>query len=167
MNNYDYLLNNYNRAFSMNDFNMLTQADLLPHQNMEMPNSTTSSTNMNNMNMMRLYTPEEAYDKGNLFANLYQQYQNYRPQVLKATNEKERMFLEFSRTAFAAHELNLFLDNFPNNSSMLRLFNDYSNRANVLKEEYEKKYGPINVSSSNDTTPFEWENEAWPWEGEF
>ena len=97
-----------------------------------------SSANMNNTNM-NLYTPEEAYDKGNLFANLYQQYKNYKPTILRANNEKERMFLEFSRMAFAAHELNLFLDNFPNNSSMLRLFSDYSNRANALKKEYENK----------------------------
>jgi len=166
MNNYDYLLNNYNRAFSVNDFNMLAQNDLLPIQNMEMP-TNTSSANMNNTNM-KLYTPEEAYDKGNLFANLYQQYKNYRPTVLRASNERERMFLEFSRMAFAAHELNLFLDNFPNNSSMLRLFSDYSNRANALKKEYENKYGPITVSSTNgSTTPFEWVKDAWPWEGEF
>lgn len=165
MNNYDYLLNNYNRAFSMNDFNMLNQSDLLPKQNMNMPQNP-ASMNMPNPNF-NLYTPQEAYDKGNLFANLYKQYKNYRPATLRANNERERMFLEFSRIAFAAHELNLFLDNYPDNSSMLRLFHDYSNRAEMLKEEYEKKYGPLTVSSSNDTTPFQWVKESWPWEGEF
>ena len=141
MNNYDYLLNNYNRAFSMNDFNMLNQSDLLPKQNMNMPQNP-ASMNMPNPNF-NLYTPQEAYDKGNLFANLYKQYKNYRPATLRANNERERMFLEFSRMAFAA------------------------NRAEMLKEEYEKKYGPLTVSSSNDTTPFQWVKESWPWEGEF
>lgn len=170
MNNYDYLLGNYNRAFSMNDFNMLTQADLLPSQNMKMPNNLSSTNaNMNTSNAgVQLYTPVEAYDKGNLFANLYSQYKDYKPVILRANNERERMFLEFSRMAFAAHELNLYLDNYPDNSSILRLFHDYSTRANALKQEYEQKYGPITVSSSNgNTVPFQWVNSAWPWEGEF
>ena len=91
---------------------------------------------------------------------------NYKPAVLRATNERERMFLEFSRMAFAAHELNLYLDNYPDNSSMLRLFHDYSNRASALMEEYQKKYGPIVVSSSGVNIPFQWVNSTWPWEGE-
>lgn len=156
MNNYEYLLNNYNRAFSTNDFNMLAPSDLIAN------NNTGINSNI------QLYTPQEAYDKGNLFSNLYQQYKDYKPATLRANNERERMFLEFSRMAFAAHELNLFLDNYPDNSSILRLFNDYSNRANALSQEYQQKYGPITVSNSNGSkVPFEWVNEAWPWEGEF
>ncbi len=170
MNNYDYLLGNHTRAFSMNDFNMLSQADLSPNLNqMINPNMNMPNQNMNTANQgIQLYTPDEAYNKGNLFSNLYNQYKDYKPTILRANNERERMFLELSRMAFAAHELNLYLDNYPNNSSMLRLFSDYSNRANALKKDYEQKYGPITVSSTNGSKiPFEWENEAWPWEGEF
>lgn len=172
MNNYDYFLNNYERALAMNDFNMLTQADLSPNMTQMMPSTQNQNTNMNastntNMPNISLYTPQEAYEKGNLFSNLYQPYKNYQPAVLRANSERERMFLEFSRMAFAAHELNLYLDNYPNNSSMLRLFSDYSNRANALKKEYEQKYGPLTVSSTSGTkVPFEWVNVTWPWEGE-
>ncbi len=162
MNNYDYLLNQYNRANSFDDFNVLAQNDLLPKMNVGM---NPSDMNMGN-DGIHLSTPQEAYDKGNLFSNLYQQYKNYKPTVLRANNERERMFLEFSRMAFAAHELNLYLDNYPNNSSMLRLFHDYSNRANALMEEYQQKYGPLTVSSSSGSiVPFQWVSSTWPWEG--
>ncbi len=165
MNNYEYLLNNYNRAFSANDFNILPQTNQNQNQN---PNSNINNNILGINPNIQLYTPQEAYDKGNLFSNLYQQYEGYQPTILKANNERERMFLEFSRMAFAAHELNLFLDNYPNNSSMLRLFSDYANRAKNLEQEYQQKYGPITVSNtSGEKIPFQWENEAWPWEGEF
>ncbi len=162
MNDYDYLLNQYNTANSFRDFNVLAQNGLLPNMNTGMNQSNMNMVNAN----IQLYTPQEAYEKGNLFSNLYQQYMNYKPAVLRATNERERMFLEFSRMAFAAHELNLYLDNYPDNSSMLRLFHDYSNRASALMEEYQKKYGPIVVSSSGVNIPFQWVNSTWPWEGE-
>lgn len=33
-------------------------------------------------------------------------------------------------------------------------------------EQYENKYGPINLSSSLlDETPWGWNTEYWPWEG--
>lgn len=127
--------------------------------------NTNNSMYQNNENSS-LFPPEEAYNKGNLFASLYQQYKNYQPVTLKENNEQEKLFLEFSRMAFAAHELNLYLDNFPNDTSMIQLFVDYQERANSLLKQYEKLYGPITLSGSiNTKTPFAWEYGQWPWEG--
>lgn len=118
-----------------------------------------------NNNIPSLFSPEEGYNKGNLFSNLYSQYKNYTPKTLTASNEKEKLFLELSQTSFAAHELNLYLDMYPNDESMITLFNDYRERANNLIKEYETKYGPLSISSDNSNqSPFAWENEAWPWE---
>ncbi len=125
------------------------------------------SRNTNQTNMMpSLFTPEEGYNKGNLFANLYSQYKNYKPAVLTASNEKDRLFLNYAQNAFAAHELNLYLDLHPNDTSMITLFNDYREKADQLMKEYESKYGPLNISSNSlNQTPFVWEQETWPWEG--
>lgn len=112
-----------------------------------------------------LYTPEEGYNKGNLFENLYEEYKNYKPIKLEARNEEESLYLELARYAFAAHELNLYLDLHPDDSSMLALFNDYRSRADQLKMEYEKKYGPLSVSSDVMQNSFTWEEDKWPWEG--
>ena len=84
---------------------------------------------------------------------------------LKAKNEKDALFLELSRYAFAAHELNLYLDLHPEDTSMLTLFNDYRERANRLAQAYESKYGPLPISSNSGTTNFLWHSQNWPWEG--
>lgn len=122
-----------------------------------------------NVNMPSLFNPTVGYDNGNLFSGLYQQYKNYRPVTLTANNERERMLLDLSRMAFAAHELNLYLDTHPDDTSMITLFNDYRTKSNELIKDYEKKYGPINISSDslNDKTPFAWEQNTWPWEERF
>lgn len=126
--------------------------------------------NMNNnmSNSMTLFNVTDAYNNGNLYSNLYSQYKDYKPTILKANNEKEQLLLELSRVAFAAHELNLYLDLYPNDESMLALFNDYRQEANSLLEQYESKYSPLNVSSDNmEKSPFAWENTSWPWEDRY
>lgn len=129
--------------------------------------SFRNNTNMNNFNQS-LVTPTEGYNRGNMFANLYDQYKNYRPENLRASNEQERLFLEISRTSFAAHELNLYLDIYPNDVSMIKLFNDYREKCEQLTKEYEQKYGPLSVKSDSlNQTPFMWEKSPWPWEDRF
>ena len=112
-----------------------------------------------------LFPPKEGFEKGNLFANLYSQYKDYKPAKLKADNERERMFLELAEISFAAHELNLYLDVRPNDSSMIALFNDYRNKEMELTKSYEQKYGPLTVNSENSSSNhFSWVDGSWPWE---
>ena len=120
----------------------------------------------NNMTGSFLFTPEVAYNNGNLFSNLYSQYKNYRPAQLSANTEKEKLLLDIGRLSFAAHDLNLYLDLNPNDESMLALFNDYRKQADSMISEYESKFGPLNISSNSlETGPFKWINSPWPWEG--
>ena len=113
-----------------------------------------------------LYSPEEGYMKGNLFPELYDQYKNYQPVILRAKDEQSKLLLELSAVSFASHELNLYLDLHPNDESVLTLFNDYRRKTNSLIDEYEIKYGPITVNSDSlDASPFLWEVDAWPFEG--
>ena len=124
------------------------------------------NSQMNNPSNMNLYAPKEGYEKGNLFSNLYNQYKNYKPATLKPKNERESKLQELATTAFAAHELNLYLDLHPEDQSMLTLFNDYRKKADELTKEFERQYGPLNIASSatvNDNM-FAWEENHWPWE---
>lgn len=125
------------------------------------------NTSMGGFQNMNLYPPKEGYEKGNLFNDLYSQYKNYRPASLKPINEQEKKLYELSAIAFAAHELNLYLDLHPSDQSMLALFNDYRRKSNDLIKEYEEKFGPLSVSSNSmeGKNTFTWEKEAWPWEG--
>ena len=129
-------------------------------------NMTNNSYNMiPKMMNTSLYNPLDGYNKGNLFPNLYSQYKNYKPVELKADNEREQILLDLSKVAFAAHELNLYLDLNPNDESMLTLFNDYRKEANALMRQYEAKYGPLNIKSDSlEKGPFAWVKNMWPWE---
>lgn len=118
-----------------------------------------------NMNMPSLYSPEEGFNKGNMFSNLYEQYKNYRPKELVGNNDMEKLFLELARICFAKHDIQLYLDLHPDDVSMIQLFNDYRERENKLLKMFESKYGVINTDSDSlDQTPFVWATEKFPWE---
>ena len=111
-----------------------------------------------------LFGPYEGYLKGNLFKDLYEQYNNYKPATLKPTSEKEQELFNLNQIHFAMHDLNLYLDVFPNDKEALSKFMEYENIYNELLENYEKKYGPINVNNTLGNTPFNWVNTSFPWE---
>lgn len=116
------------------------------------------------MNNPKFFTEREGYLRGNMFRNLYSQYKNYEPAILRPTNEQEEMFLRMSEKEFAAHDLNLYLDLYPNDGNALDLFNKYRKEANRLMMEYEEKYGPILISSDSlNTSPFLWQTLIFPW----
>ena len=128
--------------------------------------NNTNQMFFNGMNYNpNLYNPKEGFEKGNMFSNLYEQYKNYRPIIVNPRTEQEKMLYEIQTMCFAAHELNLYLDLHPEDTSMLTLFNDYRERANRLAQEYESKYGPLTISSNSGTTNFLWQSQNWPWEG--
>ena len=134
------------------DFNMYNEIDYF--------NNFSGESN----NSLDLFSPYEGYIKGNLFKNLYQEYKNYRPSRLNVNSEKMEMLVNIGQMGFASHELNLYLDNYPNDRKALELFNKYSDMTNKLIKEYENKYGPLTVGGINEDVPFNWENEKWPWE---
>ena len=129
------------------DFNMYNEIDYF--------NNFSEESN----NSLDLFSPYEGYIKGNLFKNLYQEYKNYRPSRLNVNSEKMEMLVNIGQMGFASHELNLYLDNYPNNRKALELFNKYSNMTNKLIKEYENKYGPLTLGGINEDVPFNWENE--------
>lgn len=155
MYNYNYYNDEWIRNFNTNSNPFMNNLDL--------------RNNLNSINTQKaLFNPTEAYNYGNLFADLYSQYKNYKPIILTARNEREQLLLELSRLAFAAHELNLYLDLNPNDEAMLKLFNDYRRSASALTEQYEAKYGPLNIQSNSlENSPFVWEKAPWPWEGRY
>lgn len=114
----------------------------------------------------RLFDPYEGFLKGNLFRDLYDQYKNYKPARLVPNNEQAELLLNVDQLTFAAHELNLYLDNFPNDRNMIELFNKYQHMANEAIMKYEKKYGPLTVNYPSNSEMFSWQAYSWPWEME-
>lgn len=129
------------------------------------PNNQNNTMN-NNMNNQNLAEPYEGFIRGNLFNNLYQQYKNYRPARLVPNNEQAELLLNVNQLTFAAHELNLYLDVYPNDTNMIRLFNQYREMANEAIKKYESKYGPLTIDTLSSPNTFSWEAYSWPWEKE-
>lgn len=137
-------------------------------------NYANSNTNMNfinqqdlyrNSTMPSLFTPAQGLDYGNMFSNLYEPYKNYKPANVSANNKRESLIRELARMGFAAHELNLYLDLHPEDTTMITLFNDYREKYSQLVKQYDEKFGPLLISSNTlNQTPFMWVKDVWPWE---
>ena len=77
------------------------------------------------------------------------------------------MIQQWMQYNFALIELNLYLDLNPNDSSALKMYNDYLKIKKQLEDKYESMYGPIdNCSFSVINGSWNWDNGPWPWEGD-
>ena len=108
-----------------------------------------------------LFNPYEAYLAGNIFKNEYIPYKNYKVRKINITSEQEEMLFNISNYCFLAHDMNLYLDVYPNNQEALDKFNEYRDKVSELTIKYERKYGPLEVSSVDIKTPFSWVSK-WP-----
>ena len=162
MNNFDYqmFLNGTNDGFNDIFLQGNTNTNNFPMFNNGMNNNNTN--NMNNTN--NLFNPNEGYTKGNMFKNLYDPFMNFAPAKLVAKDAREEALLNLGQMHFAMHEANLYLDNFPNDRAMLNKFNEFRTSYEKLLNDYQSKYGPLEITSPYMTnTPFAWSTEAFPW----
>ena len=128
-----------------------------------MNNYDFMNNKMINNNLTGLYT---GYMRGNMFSIIYNQYRDYIPMMINPSNEKEQFLLDLNQVQFAMHDINLYLDNYPNDNMMIKEFNKNRELYLQLLEEYENRYGAINISSNIlNNNPWQWNNEPWPWEG--
>ena len=126
-------------------------------------NISNTTDNMNNNN---LADPKEAFLRGNLFNNLYDPYKNYKYGIIRPTSQKEELLFNILMYKFNLIELNLYLDNYPNDTRMLNLYNQYLSEEKKLCDQYEKSYGPLTVDSENiGNNSWKWIKSPWPWEG--
>ena len=157
-------MNNYSNY--QDYYNMMNMASLKNNQ----LKSNDNNLNFNNCNydqagVQNLYDAYAGFIRGNMFPDLYNEYKVSKPFNIEPLNEQAEMLTNIDALCFAAHDLNLYLDNFPNDKKMIELFNQYRVQSNKLIEQYETKFGPLFVSSdANNTYPWAWDNRPWPWE---
>ena len=117
INDYYNYLNNYNDMnFMTNPNTMITDMN---YQNMFPNNYIAPNTSTNN----NIADSQIGFKRGNLFSNLYDEYKNYKPQELKASNEREDLILQIDENRFAIIELGLYLDLYPNDINALNKYN--------------------------------------------
>ena len=77
-------------------------------------------------------------------------------------NNKEKLLHEIMSLNFAINDLTLYLDTHPNDTKAICLHNEYVQKVSILKEDYEKLYGPLTINFISNT--WDWIDEPWPWE---
>ena len=118
-----------------------------------------------NSSPLKLYDPYEGFIRGNLFPDLYNGYK-VKPIDLKPVNEQAKLLTTLDALCFSLTDINLYLDIYPNDKDMINLFNTYREQLKNVKDVYESKYGPLTIdSNTNNTYPFIWINDPWPWMG--
>ncbi len=75
--------------------------------------------------------------------------------------DRERMLRRLAAVEFAAHELHIYLDTHPNDTSAGAALNEYEKQSAVLRKEYEEKFGPL--TPGDDGNRWAWIADPWPW----
>lgn len=159
MNEYSFDYMNYITNIPSNMMDMSNNYNINQQPNM------LNKINIPNINNKNITTePYEGLIKGNLFKNLYEPYKDYKPSRIDANNERTALLYQIMQYKFAIIELNLYLDNNPNDLEKIELFNKYSNIEKQMCIEYEKKYGPLIVEDTYLNNGWTWNNSPWPWE---
>ena len=167
------MMENYS-SYNLDD--ILVRTFMMPavmpneYTNMNMLPKTNAEIYMNNNNNNLSYNskflnPEEGFLKGNMERGTYEPYRNMTYIKPNITNERDMMLYKIQQMAFAAHDINLYLDTHPNDANSISLYNKYNMETKRLTNEYERKYGPIDLSDDEGLgmTPWSWINEPWPW----
>lgn len=77
--------------------------------------------------------------------------------------ERNRLLRKLQAAQFAAWELHVYLDTHPCDKAANEMLQKYTREAQMLKAEFEQKYGPLTVADSNDV---DWLCDPWPWENQ-
>lgn len=79
------------------------------------------------------------------------------------THEQKKLLNEVMKYQFAVLDIALFLDTHPNDPVALRHQNKYTMAATQLKDEYERKYGPLTYYYPSKNY-WDYIKSPWPWE---
>lgn len=78
-------------------------------------------------------------------------------------DEKNKVLHEIMALDFMAIELNLYLNTHPCDQRALMIFVNTVQKGKMVRDNYERMYGPLTASSSN-SFPWPWIDSPWPWE---
>lgn len=108
---------------------------------------------------------EKGFMRGNMFDDLYNQYKNYIPVEIVSNNNRQALLEKVMQYNFAMIDLNLYLDNYPNDNNVIKIFNNYRNMYLNAVNNYEKSYGPLEITNNPvNASEWIWNKNPWPWE---
>ena len=114
----------------------------------------------------KLVSVDEGFLRGNMFANEYKPYKNYKVKKIVPRTQREELLLEIMELSFAINDLNLYLDLHPEDKQMLKKFNELVEKSCKCEMAYVKNYGSLEVIDNTSDEKFEWIKNPWPWDNE-
>ena len=114
----------------------------------------------------KLVSVDEGFLRGNMFADEYKPYKNYKVKKIVPRTQREELLLEIMELSFAINDLNLYLDLHPEDKHMLKKFNELVEKSCKCEMEYVKNYGSLEVIDNTSDEKFEWIKNPWPWDNE-
>jgi spore coat protein JB len=73
------------------------------------------------------------------------------------------MLKEVMAADFTAIDLHLYLNTHPYDKRAVMIFINSARKARMLRENYERTYGPLTADAST-TYPWPWIDNPWPWD---
>jgi len=72
---------------------------------------------------------------------------------------------EIQAVDFVLVELTLYLDTHPDDIKAMEQFNEFSYKSKILKQDFEKKFGPLQQYGNSYTDGnWSWGKSPWPWQ---
>ena len=150
----------YNYVNGYTDFNYMAN----PNNMINDLNYQSLTQYTNNNKDGKVVDSLEGFKRGNMFANLYDSYKDYKPFKLKANSEREDMLMQLQELRFAMIDLGLYLDLNDNDQEMINLFNEYLKKEKELCNLFESQYGSLTFDNKLVGNSWTWDNGPWPWE---
>ena len=80
-------------------------------------------------------------------------------------NDRNKLLREISEYEFLILELHIYLNSHPYDKKITMKIDQYSQKVEKLKKEFEEKFGPI-MQTSMKSNSWAWIANPWPWENE-
>ncbi len=135
------------------DFTFLDLANL---------NNSQSISKMD-MSTPNILPTKEGFLRGNMFKNEYKPYKNLTYVDIRPQSDREAKLFNVMQFSFAINDLNLYLDLHPDDTRVVRLFEELVKEEKQAKKEYMEQYGPLTVTKVKGDK-FDWIESPWPWD---
>ena len=135
------------------DFTFLDLANL---------NNSQSISKMD-MSTPNILPTKEGFLRGNMFKNEYKPYKNLTYVDIRPQSDREAKLFNVMQFSFAINDLNLYLDLHPDDTKVVRLFEELVKEEKQAKKEYMDSYGPLTLNKVKGDK-FDWIESPWPWD---
>lgn len=78
--------------------------------------------------------------------------------------DRQELLKQLTALDFMAVDLQLYLNTHPNDREALFRYNSVVAQADMLRQTYERMYGPLCSYRSRSAYPWQWINDPWPWQ---